>query len=93
MRPHARLNLTPTLLSPPKHINSDWVRACHTGRRIEPPISLETPTPNDRKGIKNGGRQKQIKNVIWTLLLSSVTGVTNYLSAELSQKPARNNAK
>ena len=25
-RPRARLNLTPNLLSPPKHINSDWVR-------------------------------------------------------------------
>ena len=28
MRPRARLNLTPNLLSPPKHINSDWVRVC-----------------------------------------------------------------
>ena len=26
MRPRARLNVTPNLLSPPKHINSDWVR-------------------------------------------------------------------
>ena len=26
MRPNARLNLTPNLLSPPRHINSDWVR-------------------------------------------------------------------
>ena len=24
----ARLNLTPNLLSPPKHINSDWVQVC-----------------------------------------------------------------
>ena len=28
MRPRARLNLTPNLLSPPKHISSDWVRVC-----------------------------------------------------------------
>ena len=28
MRPRALLNLTPNLLSPPKHINSDWVRVC-----------------------------------------------------------------
>ena len=26
MRPRARLNLTPTLLSPQKYINSDWIR-------------------------------------------------------------------
>ena len=26
MRPQARLNLTPNLLSPPNHINSDWAR-------------------------------------------------------------------
>ena len=26
--PRARLNLTPNLLSPSKHINSDWVRVC-----------------------------------------------------------------
>ena len=26
MTPRARLNLTPNLLSPPKHVNSDWVR-------------------------------------------------------------------
>ena len=28
MRPRTRLNLTPNLLSPPKHINGDWVRVC-----------------------------------------------------------------
>ena len=28
MRPRACLNLTPTLLSPPKHTNSDWVGVC-----------------------------------------------------------------
>ena len=29
-RPGVRLNLTPNLLSPPKHINSDWVRVWWT---------------------------------------------------------------
>ena len=29
MTPRARLNLTPNRLSPPKHINGDWVRVCH----------------------------------------------------------------
>ena len=30
MRPRARLNLTPNLVSPLKDINRDWVRVCHT---------------------------------------------------------------
>ena len=30
MRPRARLNLPPNLLSPLKDINRDWVRVCHT---------------------------------------------------------------
>ena len=30
MRPRARLNLTPNLLSSLKDINRDWVRVCHT---------------------------------------------------------------
>ena len=30
MRPRVRLNLTPNLLAPPNHINSDWVRVWWT---------------------------------------------------------------
>ena len=34
MTPRARLNLTPNLLSPQKHINSDCVRVCIYGKNL-----------------------------------------------------------
>ena len=41
MKPRERVNLTSNLLSPPKHINSDWARVhhCHTRETIESHLS------------------------------------------------------
>ena len=47
MRPRACLNLTPNLLSPPKHINCDWVWVCDT-------IQVETPFFLCIQGHKRG---------------------------------------
>ena len=67
IRPRARLNLTPNLLSPPKHINSDWVRVWHSSAYVHRKPSLFFTWLNTLRDYDLIAEKRSLKKIFGTI--------------------------